>query len=388
MVSWGCRIRFAVLFAAATAGCAAAKKPLTVAPTAFRVDPQIITPDEGASRRELLARAERALLESRWQEAIQSLETLRAAARITDDPDMPVILFNLGLAYEGLGDRERARDVYHEEAQRFPASREARTALLRVIAIHADLEEWGPLGETADALLARKDLDQVDHMTALGGRALSAIERGDDVVAMRDVQNGLDEVDTLGFGATGRLPSSAAQLRFALAEVRRVRSERIAFVPVTPDFLVKIEARCQGLLDAQHAYADAMRSEDPHWAAMSGYRIGEMYRALHHDLVQIPPTEQAKSDKQKQLFFAMMHMRYRVLLEKGLEMMKRTSAFASKNPDVLPWAKRAEAARADMEQALADEKAIFATFPYTEEEVQKALAILEKKALAHAAEPH
>jgi hypothetical protein len=41
-----------------------------------------------------------------------------------------------------------------------------------------------------------------------------------------------------------------------------------------------------------------------------------------------------------------------------------------------------------MEQALADEKAIFATFPYTEEEVQKALAILEKKALAHAAEPH
>lgn len=354
----------------------------------MRVEAQIVTPDEGASRRELLARAERALLESRWPEAVQALETLRAAARITDDPDTPVILFNLGLAYEGLGDRERARDVYHEEAQRFPASREARTALLRVIAIHADLEEWGPLGETADALLARKDLDQVDHMTALGGRALSAIERGDDVVAMRDVQNGLDEVDTLGFGATGRLPSSAAQLRFALAEVRRVRSERIAFVPVTPDFLVKIEARCQGLLDAQHAYADAMRSEDPHWAAMSGYRIGEMYRALHHDLVQIPPTEQAKSDKQKQLFFAMMHMRYRVLLEKGLEMMKRTSAFASKNPDVLPWAKRAEAARADMEQALADEKAIFATFPYTEEEVQKALAILEKKALAHAAEPH
>jgi hypothetical protein len=131
-----------------------------------------------------------------------------------------------------------------------------------------------------------------------------------------------------------------------------------------------------------------MRSEDPHWAAMSGYRIGEMYRALHHDLVQIPPTDQAKTDKQRQLFFAMMHMRYRVLLEKGLEMMKRTTAFASKNPDVVQWAKRAETARADMEQALADEKAIFATFPYTEDEVQKALSILEKKALAQAAARH
>jgi tetratricopeptide (TPR) repeat protein len=372
-----------------TTGCAArapVAKPASLAPAALRVEPQIVTPDEGASRRELLGRAEHALLESRWQDAVQTLETLRAAGHITSDPDMPVILFNLGLAYEGLGDREHARDVYHEEARTFPASREARTALLRVIAIHADLEEWEPLGETADALLARKDLDAVDHMTALGGRALSAVERGDDGVAMRDVQNGLDEVETLGFGATGRLPSPAAQLRFALAEVRRVRSERIEFVPVTPDFLSKIEARCQGLLDAQHAYADAMRSEDPHWAAMSGYRIGAMYRALHHDLVQIPPTEQAKTDKQKQLFFAMMHMRYRVLLEKGLEMMKRTSAFASKNPDVLPWAKRADAARADMEQALADEKALFATFPYTEEEVQKALSILEKKALARAAQ--
>jgi hypothetical protein len=52
------------------------------------------------------------------------------------------------------------------------------------------------------------------------------------------------------------------------------------------------------------------------------------------------------------------------------------------------WAKRAETARADMEQALADEKAIFATFPYTEDEVQKALSILEKKALAQAAARH
>jgi hypothetical protein len=169
--------------------------------------------------------------------------------------------------------------------------------------------------------------------------------------------------------------------------VRRVRSERIGFLPITPDFIVKIEARCQGLLDAQNAYADTMRSEDPHWAAMSGYHVGAMYRALHHDLMQIPPTDLAKTDSDKRLFYAMMHMRYRALLEKGLEMMKRTSAFASKNPDVLPWAKRALQAQADMEQGLEDEKKIMASFPYTEEEVQKALDILEKKALAKA-RPH
>jgi tetratricopeptide (TPR) repeat protein len=375
----------AVLLPACAATPSVVGRPV-VPPRVERTDTQIITPEEGQSRQALVLRAKRAILEGRWQDAAAALETLRAAGRFDEggDPEAPTLLFDLGLAYEGMGNREKARDLYREVATRFPGSTNARTALLREAAIHADLEEWGPLGETADALLLRKDLDAVDHMSAMGSRALSHVELGDDVSAMREVQGGLDEMEILGFGATGKLPPAAAQLRFTLAEVRRIRSERIALVPVTPDFLMKIEARCQGLLDAQNAYADTMRSEDPHWAAMSGYHVGSMYRALHHDLMQIPPTEQAKTPSDKNLFFAMMHMRYRVLLEKGLEMMTRTSAFASKNPEVLPWAARAEQAKKDMEQALAEEKAVMASFPYTEEEVQKALDILQKKALAKA----
>jgi tetratricopeptide (TPR) repeat protein len=380
------RTLFLALVVGPALGCAAAPATPPMAPVSERTDAQIITPESGQSRRELLASAKRALYEGRWRDAIAGFETLRSAARFEEggDPDAALIVFDLGLAHEGMGHREQARDFYHEVAKRYPTAENARTALLREAALDADLEAWAPLGEAADALLLRKDLDEVDHMTALGARALSRVELGDDVLAMRDVQNGLDEMEALGFGATGKLPNAAAQLRFTLAEVRRVRSERISFVPVTPDFLMKIEARCQGLLDAQNAYADTMRSEDPHWAAMSGYHVGAMYRALHKALMDIPPTAQAKSDSDKNLFFAMMHMRYRVLLEKGLEMMMRTSAFGSKNPEVLPWAARAEQAKKDMEDALAEEKAVMATFPYTEEEVQKALDILQKKALAKA----
>jgi hypothetical protein len=370
------------------AGCAQSTSIARVAaPIQERADEQIITPNESLSRRELVVRARRATAEGRWRDAVGLLEIWRAAVRFDEeakDEDTASLFFELAVAYEGAGDRERARDEYHEVASRFPASRDARTALLRASALHADMEEWGPLGETAEVLLARTDLDAVDHMTAIGARALSRVEAGDDVLAMRDVQNGLDEMESIGFGATGKLPPAAAQLRFALAEVRRVRSERIGFVPISSDFLAKIEARCQGLLDAQNAYADTMRSIDPHWAAMSGYHVGAMYRALHRELMAIPPTAQAKSDSDKRLFFAMMHMRYRALLEKGLEMMKRTSAFGSKNPEVLPWAAKAEQARADMEQDLLEEKAMMATFPYSEETVQKALDILEERALAKA----
>src|SRR5580658_6817118 len=177
-----------------------AKAPPAPLPT-VRTDTQIITPDEGESRQGLVLRAKRALLEGRWQDAVNALETLRAAGRFEEggDPDAPTLLFDLGLAYEGTGNRERARDLYHEVATRFSSSSNARTALLREAAMHADLEEWGPLGEAADALLLRKDLDAVDHMSAVGSRALSHIELGDDVSAMREVQSGLDEMEVLGF---------------------------------------------------------------------------------------------------------------------------------------------------------------------------------------------
>jgi hypothetical protein len=359
-------------------------------PPPVRAAAQVITRNDATTEAELADRGERALLSQEWQKAAVALETLYAAAKMTGDSwsvetsagriGMAALMFDLALAYEGLEQREKARDLYRDVARRFASTAEARVALIRAASIHAYLEEWAPLGQSGELLLLRADLDDVDRLTALGARGLMKIETGDDVAAMRDVQNGLDLVDQLGFGATGRLPVAAAQLRFALAEVRRVRSERITFLPVTADFLVKIEARCQGLLDAQAAYADAMRSIDPHWAAMSGYRVGEMYRVLHRDLMVIPPTEQAKSEAQKRLFFAMMHMRYRAFLDKGLEMMKRTVALGAKTNDASSWVKRAEAAEKEMELALADEKAILATFPYSEGELQRALDILEEKA--------
>jgi tetratricopeptide (TPR) repeat protein len=355
------------------------------APATLHVEPQIITKEDTASARELMDRGEHALLLQRWREAANAFETLAAAERFGGEapfPSLSTVLFDLGLAYEGLGELEKARDSYHELARRFAPSAEARVALEREASIHAYLEEWTVLGETAEELLARSDLGDVDRLTALGARGLSRVELGDDVQAMRDVQSGLDLVDLLHYGAENRLPVGAAQLRFALAEIRRVRSERISFIPVAADFLVKIEMRCQGLMDAQSAYTDAIRSVDSHWAAMSGSRIGEMYRTLHRDLMLIPPTEQAKSDAQKQLFFGMMHLRYRVLLEKGLEMMRRTVAFGAKTNDTSSWVRRAEASEAEMELALSDEKAILARYPYSEEELQKALAILQRKAEA------
>ena len=75
-----------------------------------------------------------------------------------------------------------------------------------------------------------------------------------------------------------------------------------------------------------------------------------------------------------------MHVRYRVLLEKGMEMMKRTLALGEKTGVGSAWMKRAEVLKVEMDKALEDEKAVIAKFPFTEEELQKALEIMKKKA--------
>jgi tetratricopeptide (TPR) repeat protein len=363
-------------------GCASrpalapANAPLTVLPT------QIIASRADGTPRELFARGETALMAQRWQEAADSFEALLAG-----DPNGPMTsaaLLDLGMAYEGLDQREKARDRYHELASRFPNDPNARTALGNACEIHAYLEEWQPLVDTATALLARTDLGDVDRMTGLGARGLGQVELGKIDAAAKDIEDGLDIVESTHYGALNRLPVPAAQLRFGLGELRRARSEQISLDhagqdSIAPDFIAKMDARCGLLLSAQSAYADAIRSVDPHWAAMAGYRVGEMYRKLHHDLMAIPPVAAAKTDRQKQLHYGMMHVRYRVLLEKGVEMMHRTLDLAAKTGDTSAWVKRAQAAKLEMDLALEDEKAQIARLPFTEEELQKALDILEKK---------
>jgi hypothetical protein len=107
--------------------------------------------------------------------------------------------------------------------------------------------------------------------------------------------------------------------------------------------------------------------------------VGETYRALHRDLMQIPPPATSKTPKQKQMFFAFMHISYRILLEKGLRELEQTVDLGERTADSSAWIQRAKDAREEMRTALADEKAQIEKMPFTEEEVKAALDLLKKK---------
>lgn len=359
-------------------GCGGASSTAP-APKHVDVQNQIIgTRAEGTSK-ELRERGERALLAQKWQEAVDAFEALLAGDPTAKDD--PQVLYDLALGYEGIGEREKARTLYRDVSKRFSTNALARSALVREVSIDAYLEDWVALGQVAETILARADIDPADKMLGLGARALSKLEAKDEAGASRDINQGLDLVDEHRYGATGQLPVAAAMLKYALGELRRVKSEKISLDPPGPDFVQKLEMRCAGLLDAQAAYADAIRSVDLHWAAMSGFRVGEMYRTLHKHLMMIPPTDKAKTESDKQLFYGIMHVRYRALLEKGVEMMKRTLGLGERTGVASAWMKRAEAAKEEMEKALEDEKATIKRMPFTEEEVEKALVLMKRKAV-------
>ena len=79
-----------------------------------------------------------------------------------------------------------------------------------------------------------------------------------------------------------------------------------------------------------------------------------------------------------------MHVRYRVLLEKGLREIEQTVALGERTQDSSNWISRAREARAEMQTALADEKAQIEKMPFTEEEIATALDRLGKKTAASA----
>jgi tetratricopeptide (TPR) repeat protein len=390
---WSCVV--AATVAVLSWGCASARPPAHLGPPArIEAQPRIVTAEDVATEAELEARGERALLEQRWKDAAEAYRLLLAA-----DPTGPRAsgwMFDLGLSLEGLEQRAEARDTFLDLARRFPEGPKARAALVRAATLDAYLEDWTALEAIGEELLARPDLEDLDRIVALGARGLARVEQIEfgrvvdpsrDVQASSDILEGLDLSDRFHYGDRDVLPVAIAQLRFALGELRRVRSERIAFEPLPPDFVAKLDERCGGLLEAQAAYAQAVRSVDPHWAAMSGYRVGEMYRRLHHDLMQIPPPATSRTPRQKEIFYAFMHIRYRVLLEKGLREIDQTVALGERTNDSSSWISRAREARDEMQTALTDEKAQIERMPFTEEEVAKALDEMGKKAGQGASAP-
>jgi tetratricopeptide (TPR) repeat protein len=365
-------------------GCAAAPPPAPVGPPPAQSAPVVEVPATVVSPfsdSELAAQfdaARRLLLAGENMKAAEAFDRL---VRLAPDGQVaPPSLLNAGIALEGVGDRAAAEQRYRELCKRFPKDENVRSALLRLEGVYAYLERWPDLAAVADQILAGGgDLALLDVIGAHGAEALALVEQGKLDPASREVDKARDLIEQNRLGEAGAPPLELATVSFALGEVRRLKSEKLTFTPVPANFGEVLEERCQGLLDAQGAYSDAMRSFDAHWSAMAGYRVGQLYQQLHRDLMRVPPPAKADTLKRKQLFEGAMRLRYRVLLEKGLKLMDATVRIGDRTGEDSTWIHRAKEAKHDIELGLQDEKDALAKLPFTEAELTAALESLKIK---------
>lgn len=362
----------------AAASATTPKTPAEVAQPSVEVPAMVVSPYDDEALRAMFSDAQRAFLAGEPGVAAAGFEKLLRLAP-NDAALVPPSLFNAGLARQSTGEHALAEAHFARLVSAFPDHAATRNAQVRRLRSLAYLERWAELVGAADAVLGLSELTPMERIEAHGARGLGLVEQDQVEEAARAVSVAQDLVETHRVGEAGTPPLEAAQAAFALGEVRRKRSERITFDPVPPNFADVLEQRCQGLLDAQGAYSEAMRSLDPHWSAMAGYRVGTLYQHLHADVMRVPVPAAADTPAKKQLFVGAMRLRYRVLLEKGLKMMEATVRLGDRTGESSAWVARAREAKAELELALAEEKAELAKLPYTEEELRAGLEVLKKK---------
>jgi tetratricopeptide (TPR) repeat protein len=360
------------------AGPSAASASTTGERATVSVPRTIVTKDSAIGVDELAARARVSFAERRFDEAARDFDRI-----LELDPEGSFsgeAWFFSAAAHDELGDLDGASTRYLEMARRHPNDSRTGEALVRSVRLLTYLERWEAAGNVADVLLVRaQELTPLHQIVAYGGKSLSLVFSGKMDSAEYFLNKGRDVVDAQRLDAAGALPRDLAGLYFALGELRRIRGEKIEFVPVPPNFPAVLEARCQLLLDAQSAYSDAMRAYDAHWSAMAGFRVGELYQKLHEDLMRIPPPTAATTRERADLFSGAMRLRYAVLLRKGLAMMEHTLSLAERTGERSEWVARANLSKGALEKGIRDEEAALDRLPYSRADLERALEEVGKR---------
>jgi tetratricopeptide (TPR) repeat protein len=343
----------------------------------------VVTPNDTATLSEIFARGRAAAERGDFAKAAADFD--RIVALEPHGELAPEALFLAGEARGLLGDQAGALARYEGVVDRYPEHARVRDAATRSVRLLAYQEHWDWAGRYADrALEHAAELAPLQLVVVYAGKALQSVSAGDDVRAAVYVERGRDIVERDGFDLAGRVPSELAPLYFALGEVSRLRAERVELEP-TANFPVLLEKRCQLILDAQGAYSDTWRAYDSFWSTLAGFRLAEMYEALHRDVMAMSPPPSADTDARRQLYEGGMRLRYSVLLEKAQAMMEHTLAMAERTGERTAWVERAREALRYIKEAEAAEQASLDRLPYSREDLEQAFAEIQKKAKERAA---
>ncbi len=350
--------RLAVLLAALAAGCATtrpaatagAAPPCAAAGLPCPAAPAPAAPAEGPAQLEYEP---------------ERVEVTRLDLELAGKNDEE--LFAIGQAAFSAGDHARAANAFGRLADLFPTSRREATALYNAGLAHQRLEQWrlaaerfgtlerkydGPdaleaafkvaecrwhLGEleaaraALEAVARRPGLSSGELVRALTQRGVVELELGRPEDAERSLRLA---VSTWKLGSeTERLDDYyPSQAQFYLGEVYRGHFLAVRLDPGQDGegkLAQDLEDKASLLLSAQGHYLRAIRMGHPDWAVAAGYRVGELYDALHAALVEAP-LPPGLDEEETEAYRAELKRRVRVLVTKAIAIYEQTLAVAGR----------------------------------------------------------
>jgi tetratricopeptide (TPR) repeat protein len=349
--------RLAVLLAALAAGCASTRPVVSAAPPCAAAGLPCPAADAAATPPDGPAQLEY---------EPEQVEVSRLDLELSGKNDEE--LFAIGQAAFSAGDHARAANAFGRLADLFPASRREATALFNAGLAWHKLEKWrlaleryatlarkydGPdadeaafkaaecryhLGELSearallDALAKRTDLSSGDHVRALTQRGIVELEAGLTTEAEQSLRLAVSAWKTAS--ELERLDDYyPAQAQFHLGEVYRQHFLAIRLDPGSGDGEARLaqdlEDKAGLLLSAQGHYLRAIRMGNADWAVAAGYRIGELYDALHAALVEAP-LPPGLDEEETAAYRAELKRKVRVLVTKAIAIYEQTLAVAGR----------------------------------------------------------
>ncbi len=336
---------------ATLAGCAAARPPpaascptcsdpggasgaVPAAPTQLAYEPQqvVVTPAElelvGKNDEELFAIGQAAFAAAEFERAAAAFD--RLVVLHPGSRRVATALYNGGIAHQRLEQWRVALERFRALTLQFTGP-DALEATFRIAECHYHLDELPAAAAVLARVSARTDLPSGEQIRALTQLGIVEVDQGQLDDAERHLRLAVSAWKS-GSEQERLDDYYPSQAQYYLGEVYRAHFLAVRLDPSRRDeagLSLDLENKASLLLSAQGHYLRAIRMGNSDWAVASGYRIGELYDALHAALVgaPLPPGLDAE---QAGAYRLELKRKVRVLVVKAITIYEQTLSVAGR----------------------------------------------------------
>lgn len=300
----------------------------------------------------LFERANTAVETNRCDAALPDYERL-----VREFPDSRLVgpaNYNRGVCLQSAGRWDDATAAFRAAVQASQDPTLQHDAWFRIAAVGEAAQRPPAVLEATQSLLDSGRLNIPDRIEALARRGAAQLAANDLEGATRTANQAIELAPSRESVSALGNDTYIAQARFLAGEITRQQASAVVIRVEDAELERAIERRVMLVTHAHVQFNDAIRVGNPHWAAASGFSIGEAYRSLYDSIVnaQTPADWDANA---VQIYRQRTGARLRILLTGALRAWEATQDMARRNGiGDNAWVRRTEEQIASLRQLILD----------------------------------